>query len=212
MRSVGVDVVFDVICPWCYLGKRRLELAAALVPSVTVTVRWIPFFLEPDLPAEGVDYRAHMIARFGDAARLDRVNARIAALGEEDGIAFQFDRMKRIPNTLDAHRMIRWAAVEGRANALVEALQALYFCRGADISKRETLLRAAREAGLDPVVIGMLLDGEADREAVLAEAEEARRRGVTGVPTLIVAGRHALVGVQEAEEIASLLNQVASAG
>lgn len=212
MRSVGVDVVFDVICPWCYLGKRRLELAAALVPSVTVAVRWIPYFLEPDLPAGGADYRTHMAARFGDGATLDRVNARIAALGREDGIAFQFDRVKRIPDTLDMHRMIRWAAVEGRANALVEVLQALYFCRGADLSRRETLLRAAREAGLDPVVIGALLDGDADRDAVRAEAEDARRRGVTGVPTLIVGGRHVMVGAREAEEIASLLNQVAAGG
>ena len=212
MRSIGVDVVADVICPWCYLGLRRLEAAARQVPSVTLALRWVPFFLEPDLPPEGVDYRAHMVARFGDADKFDRVNASLTALGREEGIAFRFDRVKRIPNTLDSHRLIRWAAVEGKTNALVDALQDLYFCRGADLSKRETLLRAAREVGLDGGLMERLLEGEADRAEVIAEAADIRRRGVTGVPTFIIAGRYVLVGAREAGEIARLLDQVAAEG
>ncbi len=210
MASVGVDIVADVICPWCYLGARRLMAAAALVPGIEITVRWHPFFLDADTPADGVDYRATMTARLGSAATLDTVNARLAALGKAEGIDFRFDRIKRIPNTLDAHRMIRWAAVEGRATALVEALSDLYFCRGADLSRRETLLRAAREAGLDAEVMAVLLAGEADRAVVEAEAQDLRRRGVTGVPTMILAGRVVLVGARETDEIARVLNQVAA--
>jgi predicted DsbA family dithiol-disulfide isomerase len=209
---VSIDVVSDVVCPWCYLGKQRLEAALASLPH-PVAVRWRPYQLDPTLPPEGKERRAYMLAKFGSSDRIEQAHARLAAMGAEEGIAFAFDRIAISPNTLDAHRLIRWAgagsdpALQG---AVVDALFRAYFVEGRNIGDRAVLADIAGACGLDAAEIAARLATDEDRAAVEAEVAEAQAIGVTGVPTFILAGRYALVGAQPAEEIARALAQIAA--
>ncbi|BBE71264.1 DsbA family oxidoreductase [Oharaeibacter diazotrophicus] len=209
---VTLDVVVDVVCPWCFLGKRRLDAALAGLPDVAATVRYRPFQLDPDLPAEGVERQAYMKAKFGDLGRVDEIHRRLVDMGADVGIAFAFDRIERTPNTLDAHRLIRWAAAEGKGEAMVERLFALYFEEGEDIGDTAVLAAAAEAVGLDGAEIRDRLDAGEDREAVAAEVAEASRIGVTGVPFTILAGKYGLSGAQSTEVFADAIGRVATGG
>jgi predicted DsbA family dithiol-disulfide isomerase len=198
-----IDVVSDVVCPWCYLGKRRLE--AALKREGGAQVRWRPFQLDPSIPPEGLDRRAYMRAKFGDGPRLAEAHARLKALGAEAGIGFDFEAIQRSPNTLDAHRLIRFAAQAGAADAVVERLFADYFERGRDIGDRAVLAEVARDCGLGDVS-ARLESGEGADE-VRAEIEEARRIGVEGVPFFIFASKYAVSGAQSEDVFAQALAQ-----
>jgi predicted DsbA family dithiol-disulfide isomerase len=210
--SLSVDVVSDVACPWCFIGKRKLETALALAPDLGVTVHWRPYQLDPTLPPEGIDRRDYLLAKFGSEERLNEIHERIEATGRENGIHFDFDAMKRASNTLDAHRLIRWADSTGKQDAVVEALFSANFEQGRDIGDRTVLLEIAREAGLDTAVIEALLHGNADADAVEAEVETARGMGITGVPCFLLDGRYALMGAQEAAVLADALRRVAAEG
>jgi predicted DsbA family dithiol-disulfide isomerase len=206
---VEIEVISDVVCPWCYVGKRRLEQAVATA-GVPFVIRWRPYQLDPTIPPEGKPRRAYMEQKFGSVERIRQIHERIEAVGAAEGIPFAFDRIEVSPNTLDAHRLLRWAGDADAQEIVVEALFRAYFVEGRDIGDRDVLAEIAATAGLDGQAISGRLASEEDREAVGGEVERARIIGVTGVPTFILAGRYGLVGAQPAEEIAQALREVAA--
>jgi predicted DsbA family dithiol-disulfide isomerase len=209
--STRLEIISDPVCPWCYLGAANLMRAVAASEAYPFALTWRPYQLDPDLPPEGIDRAAHMAGKFPDAAGLERAHARIAAMGAVSGITYNFNRIVRAPNTIDAHRVIHWAAAEGLQTRTAMALFRRYFELGEDISDPGVLTAAAAEAGLDPVVIGQLLAGDAEREEVRAEAGAAREMGVTGVPTFILGGRYAISGAQPPEFWEELIGRIEAA-
>lgn len=188
-----IDVISDMICPWCFIGKRRLEKALDGRP---VVVRWHPFQLNPDMPREGIERREYRIRKFRSWERSQQLDAQVAAAGQGEGLAFNFDRQTRTPNTLDAHRVIWLAGERGVQDAVAEALFQAYFTDGLDLSDRATLAEAAAGAGLNRSEVDELLAGDAGLDVVQAGEEQARRLGVSGVPFFIVNGKVALSGAQ----------------
>jgi predicted DsbA family dithiol-disulfide isomerase len=203
MPQLFIDVVSDVVCPWCYVGKRRLE--TALKGDGDILVRWRPFQLDATIPPEGLDRKAYMRAKFGDGPRLGEAQARLKALGQEVGVAFDFEAIQRAPNTLDAHRVIRFASEAGVADAVTERLFADYFERGRDIGDRAVLEEAARDCGLGD--ISARLAGEDGAPEVREEIAAAQRMGVEGVPFFVFAEKYALSGAQPVEVIEQVLAQ-----
>lgn len=212
-QSVTVDVVSDVVCPWCYLGQKRLDRAIAATPGIDVTVSWRPYQLDPTIPAGGVDRQQYMLAKFGDPARIEQAHQRLVSLGAAEGIDFAFEAIKVAPNTLDAHRVIRWAgaAGDGVQDRVVRRLFRLNFEEGADIGDQAVLIGAATEAGMDAAVVATLLPTDADVEAVRAEIATAGRMGITGVPCFLLEQRYAVMGAQDAEVLADAIRRVAEA-
>lgn len=211
-QSITVDVVSDVVCPWCFIGQKRLDKAAAAVPEVAIDIHWRPYQLDPTIPPEGKDRRQYMLAKFGSEERIREIHQRIEPLGAAEGIAFDFDAIKVAPNTLDAHRVIRWAgtAGDGVQNRLVRRLFQLNFEEGANIGDPAVLIEAARESGMDTAVVEALLPTDADRDAVVSEIATAGRMGITGVPCFLLEGKYAVMGAQDAETLADAIRQVAA--
>ena len=201
IRTLQIDVVSDAVCPWCYIGKRHLEAALAELPDVAATIHWRPYQLDPTIPPGGLDRRAYMARKFGED-RLPHIHARLTEAGRAAGLDLAFDRIKRSPNTLDAHRLIRWAWSAGRQDAVVEALFRAFFIDGEDISDREILAARAADAGMDREIVSRLLNEDADVDAVRDEIEKARTLGVTGVPFFILGGRLGVSGAQPPEVLA----------
>ncbi|MFN4088670.1 MAG: DsbA family oxidoreductase [Alphaproteobacteria bacterium] len=200
-----IDIVSDTICPWCLIGKRRLERALAQRPGIPVALRWHAFQLNPWMPPEGMERAAYLAAKFG-SADAEATYANIARVGAAEGIPFRFDRIPRTPNTVAAHRLVRLAGRSGRQDAVVEALFQAYFVEGRDIGSIGQLAAIAGAAGLDAEAAAVWLAGDEDRDAVLAEDASARRMGVQGVPLFIVAGRYVISGAQEAEYFLPVLD------
>ncbi len=194
-----IDIVSDVVCPWCFIGKRRLERALAVRGRDDVQIVWRAFQLNPDMPREGMDRAHYLAAKFGSAAQARRIYDEIAETGAAEGIAFAFSRIARTPNTLDAHRLIRLAAAEGRQDAVVEALFRAYFLDGIDIGAREALIAIAERAGIAREIAETYLASQDALDAVRREDLGARRLGITGVPCFIVNGRYAISGAQAPE-------------
>ena len=196
-----VDVVSDVVCPWCYIGKRKLEKALAELrarePRLEPRVRWHAFQLNPDLPAAGISRAAYLEAKFGDKARAAEIYSRVQAVGAEVGIAFNFDRIAQQPNTLDAHRLVAWAQERGDADALVEGLFRAYFIEGRFVGDREELVAAGVACGLAETEARDMLASDALRAEVEAESREAQDSGITGVPFFIFNGRTAVSGAHD---------------
>ncbi|MBB5514801.1 putative DsbA family dithiol-disulfide isomerase [Rubricella aquisinus] len=195
---ITLDILSDPICPWCYIGKHRLEKAMAAAGVNPFEITWRPFQLNPDMPAEGVDRTAYLETKFGKK-RAAGFYAQIEETAKADGLDVDFAAIKRTPNTIDAHRVIRWAAQAGHQTPLVQELFERYFTRGQDISDHAVLSDAAEIAGLDRDVIVRALSTDADRDAVIDEDKQARTMGVNSVPTFIVAGRHVVNGAQPPE-------------
>lgn len=194
-RAVQIDVVSDAVCPWCYIGKRHLEAALAELPDVAATTHWRPYQLDPTIPPGGLDRRAYMARKFGED-RLPDIHARLTEAGRAAGLDLAFERIARSPNTLDAHRLIRWAWSAGKQDAVVESLFRAFFVDGEDIGDREILADRAAAAGMDrDIVLRLFADG-ADVEAVHDEIEKSRSLGVTGVPFFILDGRIGVSGAQ----------------
>ena len=206
---IEIDVVSDTICPWCYVGKRRLERALAGFDADEVRVRWHPFQLNPGLPREGMDRAEYVAAKFGGAEAARAVYDRIREAGAEEGIAFAFERMPRTPNTFASHRVVRFAAREGRQDEIVEALFRAVFMNGRDIGDFETLVDVGAECGIDPVALAVHLAGAEEADAIRAEEERSRRMGVTGVPFFIIGGRYAVTGAQDPAVLRGVLDRVA---
>ena len=209
---LAVDVVSDVVCPWCYIGKRKLAQALselrAREPGLEVAVRWHPFELNPDLPAEGIPRTDYLEAKFGGGQRASEIYARVQAVGHSVGIAFDFQRIARQPNTRDAHRLIAWAQQAGDAEALVEHLFRAYFIEGRLLSDAGELAAIADEAGFPRDAAQALLASDRLRNEVGAEYREAQEAGITGVPFFIFNGRTAVSG---AHDPPALLEAIAAA-
>jgi predicted DsbA family dithiol-disulfide isomerase len=207
--DLQVDIVSDVICPWCYIGKRRFDRAVAAVGGRhRVAVTWRPFQLNPDMPIEGMARAPYLEAKFGDAARAGAFLARIEAAGAAEGIALAFERIVRTPNTIEAHRLIRLGQRLERQDAVVEALFEGYFTQGADIGDRATLVGLAERAGLPASEVEPYLAGERDRELVLGEDDAARRMGINGVPCFILQEQYAISGAQEPDVLVEAFDRV----
>jgi predicted DsbA family dithiol-disulfide isomerase len=203
-----VDVISDVICPWCFIGKRRLEKAvAALDGQHEVRVRWLPLQLNPTMPKEGISRREYRTRKFGSWERSQELDARVVAVGKGDGIDFAFDRIERTPNTLDAHRLTWLAERKGVQGAVVEALFRAYFTEGRDISSHETLLDVVAEAGLDRQKAEALLNGDDGLEAMKEADTLARRFRVEGVAFFIVNGTLTLSGAQLPDAFLAVFRQ-----
>lgn len=209
-NTITIDVVSDVVCPWCYLGKKRLEEALASIPDVRAEVRWRPFQLDPTIPSEGLERKAYMLGKFGDPSRIEAAHARLDQLGAEAGIDFNFDAIKVAPNTLDAHRVIRWSMNSGSQSAIVSDLFERYFERGENVGSHAILLDAAADAGMDAALVETLLATDADKAEIKAEIETAGRMGITGVPCFIIAGKYAVMGAQAAETLAEAISKAAA--
>ncbi len=207
-----VDVVSDVVCPWCYIGKRKLETALSRLradePGLAPTVRWHPFELNPDLPVEGMPRAAYLENKFGGKTRAAEIYARVRAVGAEVGIAFAFDRIARQPNTRDAHRLVAWAQQRGDAGALVERLFRAYFIEGVWIGERNLLAALAADCGLPREEAQAALASDACRAEVEAEYREAQEAGITGVPFFIFNGCTAVSGAHDPD---ALLEAIAAA-
>jgi predicted DsbA family dithiol-disulfide isomerase len=205
---ITIDVVSDVVCPWCYVGKHRLEKALAMLPEQRFAIFWRPFQLDPTIPKEGMPRQAYLERKFG-RERLADLHKPLIEIGKAEGIAFAFDKITRSPNTLDAHRLLRWAHEAGKQNAMADRLFALYFTEGADIGNRDVLTKAAADVGLDAALVAQLLTTEADLDPVIAEINAAQKMGISGVPTFIFAARFELSGAQPAETIKKAIEQSA---
>jgi predicted DsbA family dithiol-disulfide isomerase len=211
-NSITVDVVSDVVCPWCFIGQKRLDKAIAAA-DVEVHVRWRPFQLDPTIPPDGMDRRQYMLGKFGSEERIQQIHARIEPLGKAEGIHFAFGAIKVAANTLDAHRVIRWAGAAGEdvQNRLVRRLFQLNFEEGANLGDHAVLAKAAGEAGMDASVVETLLPTDADVDAVRNEIATASRMGITGVPCFLLEGKYAVMGAQDADTLADAIRQVAQA-
>jgi predicted DsbA family dithiol-disulfide isomerase len=212
MTKIAIDIVSDVVCPWCYLGKMRVERAMSMVPEIEFDIRWRPYQLDPSIPQGGVERKAYMEAKFGDLSRLEQASRHLQEAGAAEGISFNFDAIEKTPNTLDAHRLIRWAASapgKDTQNALAQRLFALYFEEAADIGDHAVLLSAAEDVGMDTAVVAGLLASPSDRTEVEEEIETSRRMGITGVPCFLIDGKYAVMGARDAEDMAQAFRQVA---
>jgi predicted DsbA family dithiol-disulfide isomerase len=204
-------VVSDVVCPWCFIGKRRLEKAIALTPDIPVAVRYRPYFLNPWVPRAGISRTEYLITKFGSVDRY-RANAeRIVAVARDEDLAFNVDAITRQPNTLDCHRLIHWAAETGGAARMKQRLMELYFTEGADLSDNEVLAGAARDCGMDADLVRRRLASDEDTDTVSADAEAARTAGIDGVPCFILGGVFAVSGAQAPEMLAQAIVRAATA-
>ena len=209
--GVSVDIISDVVCPWCFVGQKRLDRALKMVDGVEVDVRWRPYQLDPSIPPEGRERRSYMLAKFGSEERLRQMHTSLKETGAREGIAFALDAIEVSPNTLDAHRVLRWAgsAGPGVQDRLAKRLFELYFQEGQNIGDASVLIEAAREAGMDTAVVEALLPTDADRDAVQDEIATAARMGVRGVPCFLIEGKYAVMGAQDPEVLADAIRQVA---
>jgi predicted DsbA family dithiol-disulfide isomerase len=206
-----IDVISDTVCPWCFIGKRRLMRAMALRPNIAFDVKWRPYRLDPTVPKGGMDRQAYMRAKFGDdPMKIVEMHKSIAAEGAKDGIEFDFAAIRRRPDTLDSHRLIRWAEDNGVQDEVVERLFVAYFENGEDIGDIRVLADIADLCGMDGVEIAELLEGDTDRAMVEREDEIAHEMGVTGVPAMIFGGKLAVAGAREPEMLAVVIDRVAA--
>ena len=208
-EPIEIDVISDVMCPWCYIGKRRLEKALTMLPGIEVDIRWRPFQLDHTIPEAGMDRQEYLRNKFGSDADAAQVYEPVRAAGKAESIPFEFEKTSISPNTLDAHRVIRWALAEGVQDAVVERLFQLYFIEGANLTDKTVLADAAVEAGIDRAVVEHLLAGDTDKAETLAEIAKIQHMGVTGVPAFIVGNRYAVMGAREPEVIAQAIQEVA---
>jgi len=210
MRSsiaITVDVISDVMCPWCYIGKRRLDRAQVMTPDAEINVRWRPFLLDATIPPEGMDRQEYLDKKFGREQAAENYK-RISETGEMEGIIFAFDRIEKSPSTINAHRLIRWAEVGEQQDLVVDRLFELFFCEGEDIGETSVLLDAAREGRMDVDLVEQVLATEKDIDEVKKEIAMAHDLGVQGVPSFVFNQQHILVGAQSAEILADVLQQL----
>ncbi len=201
-----IEVVFDLVCPWCHLGTHRLRRTLRARPDIAAEIIWRPFLLNPDIATGGVSRQEYMLRKFGGHDRARRLHGTITDLGRAEGLHFDFDRIRRIPPSLDAHRLVRLAARQGLADAAVQALFEAYFCEGQDIGDQHVLVMIAAGLGMDPLATRRALASTEEAEAVHADNLRAHRLGINGVPCFVVQGRHAIAGAQEPEVLDRLLD------
>ncbi len=196
---IKLDIISDPICPWCYIGKSNLDRALERAPDHPFEIEWHPFQLNPEMPAGGMDRAEYLEHKFGGRDGAARAYAPVVEAAEAAGLEIDFAAIARTPSTLDAHRLIHWAGIEGRQTPVVSALFRAYFREGRDIGDTDVLADIADSAGLDAALIRQLLQGDSDRDEIRARDAWAREHGVTGVPTFVVGQRHAVPGAQPPE-------------
>jgi len=208
--TLPIDVVSDVVCPWCYIGKRLLEKAIALKPEIPVEVRFRPYFLNPWVPREGMSREDYLIAKFGSVERYNSNSQRVVDAAEYAGLTYARDKIKRQPNTLDCHRLILWAGRDGKAAQMKQRLMELYFAEGGDLTDREVLIKAAGDCGMDPARVRELLPSDADVAEVEREAQSAKEAGIDGVPCFIFGGLLAVSGAQAPDYLAQAIERASA--
>lgn len=208
-QGMKIDIVSDTVCPWCFIGKRKLEAALAARPDLEAEVNWHPFQLHPDMPEGGADRKEFTARKFGSPERAKELYENIKVAGQDVDIPFNFSKIERSPNTLDSHRLIRWASSAGCQDALVEILFRRFFIDGEDIGDHAVLIDAAEEAGMDKTLVAELLENGADRELVSQEDMRARQMGVSGVPFFILNDKYAVSGAQDPAAFLAAFDKIA---
>ncbi len=203
---LAIEVVHDLVCPWCFLGLRRLMRTLRRRPDLLFDIVWRPFLLNPDMPRAGMPRADYLVRKFGGEDRAKRLYGSIAEIGRTEGLQFRFDRIRRTPSSVDAHRLVRWAAQYGRSDELVEALFSAHFTDGLDIGDVQVLAAIAMACGLDGPESLRFLASDAEIDSVHSENLRAHRLGINGVPCFVIGGRHAIAGAQEPEVIERLLD------
>ncbi len=208
-RPVRIDVVSDVVCPWCFIGKSRLEKALNLKPGIPVEVHWRPYFLNDWIPRDGISREEYLTTKFGSPERYKGIAQRVKAAASAEGLVYDSDKMKRQPNTTDCHRLIRWAEADGKAAQMKQKLMDLYFTEGADLTDRATLVNAAASVGLNADDVRNWLASDKDAAEVEREAQSAKEAGIEGVPCFIFDGQFAVSGAQTPEYLADAIERAA---
>jgi predicted DsbA family dithiol-disulfide isomerase len=206
---LAIEIVHDLVCPWCYLGIRRLMRTLRRRPDLLFDLTWRPFLLNPDMPRVGMSRPEYVIRKFGGEDRARRLYTSISDIGRTEGLLFRFDRIRRTPSSVDAHRLVRYAARFNRADAMVEALFSAHFTDGHDIGDHSVLQAIGAACGLNADDVRRYLASDSDADAVHADNLRAHRLGINGVPCFVVSGRHAIAGAQEPEVIERLLDVAA---
>jgi len=208
---VRIDVVSDIVCPWCFIGKHRLEKALALKPDIPVEIHWRPYFLNDWIPREGISRTQYLTTKFGSVERYTGIAQRVSKAAAAEGLVYDMDKISSQPNTLDAHRLIRWAQSVGKAAAMKQKLMDFYFTQGADLTNRDVLVKAASEVGLDAEETRKRLASDEDVAQIESEALSAKQAGIEGVPTFIFGGKFAVSGAQAPEYLADAIERAAQA-
>jgi predicted DsbA family dithiol-disulfide isomerase len=206
-----LDIISDPICPWCYIGKTKLDRALGKHPEHDLVIEWHPFQLNPDMPAEGMDRREYLEAKFGGKEGAVRVYGGIAQAAEAAGVDINFEGIKRTPSTLNAHRLLHWAALEGKQNAVVNRLFKAYFREGKDISDHDVLIEIAAAAGMDENVTRRLLESDADAKDIQDRDAAARERGVSGVPCFVIGNHYVVQGAQDTAMWEKVISELSEA-
>ena len=206
---IKLDIISDPVCPWCYIGWANLARALEQRPDHPLTLEWHPFQLNPDMPAEGMDRHAYLELKFGGKDGTLKAYAPVLEHAKAAGLALNLDRIARMPNTLDAHRLIHWAGIEGQQTSVAVALFKAYFIEGKDIGTPATLADIAESRGMDRGMIETLLAGDADADEIRARDAHTRARGVTGVPCFVLANQHVITGAQPTELWLNVLDEIA---
>jgi predicted DsbA family dithiol-disulfide isomerase len=207
--ALHIDVVSDVVCPWCFIGKRRLENALELVPDIPVDINWRPYFLNPWIPRDGIDRQTYLETKFGSAERYAVIAERVVAAAALEGLLYASDAISRQPNTLDCHRLILWSRSATDPGNMKQRLMELYFSEGADLSDPNTLIQAAVDCGMDGDLVRRLLASDADVDRIENEANSAKEAGIDGVPCFIFGGSTIVTGAQSPEYLASAIERTA---
>ncbi len=208
LKPLQIDVVSDVVCPWCYIGKKRIEAALALASDVPVELNFRPFFLNPWVPREGISREEYLTAKFGSVEAYKGIAQRVVAAADEEGLVYRPDLVRRQPNTIDCHRLIHWADAQGKAPEMKQRLMELYFRDGGDLTDTEVLVQAAADVGLDAADVRQRLATDEDVALISALAQDASNKGISGVPTFVFAQKYAVSGAQDPERLARAIRQV----
>lgn len=209
IAPVRIDVVSDIVCPWCFIGKRRLEKAIAQIPDVPVEVHFRPYYLNEWIPREGISRNDYLTQKFGSPERYSGIATRVAATAAQEGLVYDKEHISRQPNTIDAHRLIRWADAKGLAPQMKQRLMDMYFTEGADLTDREVLVKAAADVGLDAATVRADLATDKDEAEIEQDVEQAKAAGIQGVPFYILGGKYGISGAQDPAALAQAIRQVA---
>ncbi|RJF76658.1 DsbA family oxidoreductase [Rhodopseudomonas palustris] len=210
LKPLKIDVVSDVVCPWCYIGKKRIEQALALAPDVPVELTFRPFFLNPSVPREGIERDEYLTQKFGSPQRYKELASRVVDAAAQEGLEYHPDLVKRQPNTIDCHRLIHWADAIGKGPAMKQRLMELYFRDGGDLTDSNVLVQAASEIGLDADEIRAKLATDVDVDLIAGQANEAAEKGISGVPTFVFAQKYAVSGAQDPAQLAKAIRHISA--
>ena len=210
LKPLTIDIVSDVVCPWCYIGKHRIEEALKQVTDVPVEVHWRPFFLNPWVPREGISREEYLTTKFGSVEAYKGIAGRVVAAAEQEGLSYRPEMVARQPNTIDCHRLIHWAEAIGKAAEMKQRLMELYFRDGGDLTDVNVLVQAAADCGLDAEDVRRRLSSDEDVALISARAQEAADKGISGVPTYVFAQKYAVSGAQDPQMLARAIRQVSA--